>query len=249
MFDSYDEIFDHRGEAYHHAMSLFPKARHQEFQIAVDSLALNPGDVLCDVPSGGGYLQEYLPPGLEIRLIAVDPSEVFAQQWDGASIESHFAQLDDLPISNGTCDAVVSIAGLHHVKDRKAVFAEIQRILKRHGRLCVLEVAAGSPVDPFLNKFVDAYNSMGHSGDFLDDGFRADLEAVGLAITKDELCSYTWDFADEHSMAEFVRLIFGLDKARHDEIMAGISNLLGYRCNHDGCHMNWELQVLVAEKK
>jgi len=246
MFVTYDEIFDERGESYHRAMELCPDARRREFRLAVDSLALKNGAVLCDIPAGGGYLIDYLPPTLDIWLIAIDPSEVFARQWHGVRIESHLASLQDLPIADAACDAVVSIAGLHHIDDRPSVLREIRRILRPDGRLCILEVAAGSPVDAFLNGFVDAHSSMGHRGRFVDDSFRADLQTAGFRIECDELCRYTWDFSSEDDMAEFVRLLFGLDKAGRDDVLAGISRLLGYECGGDGCRMNWALQALIA---
>ena len=249
MFDTYGKIFDQRGEAYHRAMTLFPEARHREFQLAVDSLALRGGEVLCDIPAGGGYLVEHLPAELEIHLIAVDPSAAFARQWVGIEIESHLAPLNNLPIADDACDAVVSIAGLHHIEDRASVFAELRRVLRRDGRLCILEVASGSLVDPFLNDFVHTHNSMGHVGRFIDDDFRTDLEAAQFEIMRDELCHYTWEFADEVSMAEFVRLIFGLDKAEREDVLKAIADLLGYRRGDDGCHMNWEMQLLVATKE
>ena len=53
---------------------------------------------------------------------------------------------------------------------------------------------------------------MGHDGNFVDDQFRADLCDAGFTIIKDELRKYSWDFTDEQSMIEFIRLMFWLDK-------------------------------------
>src|SRR5262245_56166894 len=100
MFDAYESIFNRRGEAYHHAMRLVPEARRSEFAHAIDPLGLQRRQVLCDAPSGGGYLANHLPRDLEIRLVAVDPSEVFARTWDDKRIEWHLAPLDGLPLED-----------------------------------------------------------------------------------------------------------------------------------------------------
>ena len=80
MFHSYDEIFNKRGNAYHEAMRLAPLARKKEFEIALSGAEIVDGDVLCDLPSGGGYLADHLPRDLKLRYIAIDPAEVFARK-------------------------------------------------------------------------------------------------------------------------------------------------------------------------
>ena len=246
MFEIYDAIFNQRGEAYHRAMTLFPHARRNEFRLPSMHVALRPGDVICDIPSGGGYLLQHLPADLDLRLVAIDPSEVFAKQWSDEYIESHLAPLHRLPLDNASVDAIISIAGLHHAENRLAVFREMRRVLRPGGRLCILEVAAGSITDRFLNGFVHSHNSMGHEGRFVDDGFRNDLELAGWQIQKDQLCRYTWDFPDEAGMVDFMRLMFGLDRAEPGQVSEGVDRILGMVHDEGGTKVNWELQLLVA---
>ena len=52
----YRSIFDARGDAYHRAMVEFPGARQQEFEHIVRVANVRAGQVVCDAPSGGGYL-------------------------------------------------------------------------------------------------------------------------------------------------------------------------------------------------
>ncbi len=62
MFEAYESIFSRRGQAYHRAMQLVPSARRNEFSAALEQVDLRRGDVVCDVPSGGGYLVIIFPP-------------------------------------------------------------------------------------------------------------------------------------------------------------------------------------------
>lgn len=246
MFEAYELIFNRRGEAYHQAMRLVPGARQREFAHAIDPLRLEFGAVVCDAPSGGGYLADHLPAALDIRLIAVDPSQVFARIWQDRRVEWHLAPLNQLPLEDSSVDAFVSIAGMHHVDDRGVVFGEMRRVLRPGGRLCILEVPVGAITDQFLNGFVHTYNSTGHEGRFVDGNFRADLAAAGFRVETDELCRYTWDFSREDQMIEFIKLMFWLDKATPEIIFRGVKDILGLSSESGRCEMNWELQRIVA---
>ena len=96
------------------------------------------------MPSGGGYLADLLPADLELRLIAIDPSDVFARTWQDQRVEWHLAPLTELPIEDADVDALVSIAGLRHVDDRQVVLREMRRVLRPGGRLSILEVSVGA---------------------------------------------------------------------------------------------------------
>jgi len=248
MFKSYSEIFDQRGEAYHQAMKLSPDARNVEFATVLEQAKLTDGLVICDMPSGGGYLQDKLPANLHIHLISIESSRQFSRNFeDGNSVESHLCALDATPLDDASVDRVVSIAGLHHLEYRLDVFLEMKRMLRQGGRLCILEVPEGAITAAFLNEFVHEHNQMGHIGVFIDHHFRKDLAQAGFILKTDERRSYTWNFKDVGQMVRYAKLMFGIDLATDDQILAGISRYLGYTCSTSGCHMNWELQLLYAE--
>jgi SAM-dependent methyltransferase len=248
MFKSYSEIFDQRGNAYHQAMRLNSDARNIEFALALENAELTDGLVICDMPSGGGYLQDKLPADLNIRLISIDSSRQFSRNcMETGCAEFHLAPLDKTPLDDGSVDRVVSIAGLHHLESKLGVLLEMKRILSPGGRLCILDVPKGAITDPFLNEFVHKHNRMGHTGTFLDSRIREELAEAGFTLKVDELRSYAWNFIDTEQMVRYAQLMFGIDLATEDEILAGISRYLGYTCSPSGCHMNWELQLICAE--
>lgn len=102
-----------------------------------------PGEVLLDVPCGGGTLLPQLAhldyPGL---IIAADRSAVMlVRAADVAAspaadrIRVHLLQCDalDLPLRDGCVDRVVSINGLHCMADHAGFLRELRRVLAPGG--------------------------------------------------------------------------------------------------------------------
>lgn len=244
----YQAIFERRGAEYHEAMRRVPRARDREFGRIVALAGIRDGEVVVDMPSGGGYLRRYLP-DCDARLIAVEPSAVFhdfaARQ---PALETRLCPLDEVDLPDGSADVVVSLAGLHHLEDRPSVFREMRRLLAGGGRLCLADVEAGSGPASFLNGFVHTNNSMGHVGEFVDDGFRRDLRRAGFTIQSDRHLDCSWLFRDETEMVEYCRLLFGMDLASSDQVLEGIRHHLGYRLTDGGCLMRWSLSFISSTR-
>jgi SAM-dependent methyltransferase len=245
--DDYRSIFEERGSAYHRAMVECPAARHREFEAIVQVAALRPGQVVCDAPSGGGYLHDHVPATCEV--IAVETSATFhtlcLQRGGSRAILS---PLERIGLPDDTVDVVISLAGLHHLPDRHAFYAEARRILKPGGVFCVADVASGSPQDRFLNGFVDRHSSLGHRGTFLGGEAAGEVTAAGFDIVIDERRDYPWTFAHVDAMLRFVSLLFGIDRADPATVRAGIARELGYVDDADGCRMAWGLRFLRASR-
>lgn len=240
----YQAIFERRGAEYHEAMRRFPRARDREFVQILDVAGPRRGEVVVDMPSGGGYLRHYLDVP-DVRLIAVESSAVFhAFAARQSGLETRLCPLDNVDLESGAVDVIVSLAGLHHLENRPAVFAEMHRLLADEGRLCLADVEAGSGTAMFLNEFVHAHNSMGHVGEFLDAAFRRDLRQAGFAIESDHNVDCPWVFRDKTEMAEYCRLLFGIDLAPSPRVAEGIRHHLGFRQMDGSCRMNWSLSFI-----
>lgn len=206
------------------------------------------GEVFVDMPSGGGYLRHYLN-DVDVQLIAVETTKAFYDQCaEDDRTTRRLCDLADTGLDSNSVDAVVSMAGLHHVDDRPSVFAEVRRILRPGGRFCIADVDDGSRIDGFLNTFVDEHNSMGHTGTFIDERFLSDLREAGLAIDHDQVHAYTWDFGGEAEMVEYCTLMFGLDLASPSQVLEGIRAYQGWHQNGTRCRMNWALRFIRARR-
>jgi len=154
-----------------------------------------------------------------------------------------------LPLADASVDAAVCLAGLHHEPRRPAVFGEIHRVLRSDGRLAIAEIAKGSAVAEFFDNFVNAHNSLGHQGEFVDDAFVADLVDAGFHIASDQTVSYHWNFASREGMADFLRLSFGIDRATPDQIVAAVESALGIDAMPNGAvAMRWSLRFMLAHR-
>ena len=244
MFETYEEIFDNRGDRYHYAMKNYPEAREEEFRNLLKYSQIDQEDIIADIPAGGCYFKKYLK---NSHLYFVESSREFLSRCRDA-VNTIFSPVDDLPFKAGFFDKVYSLAGTHHLEDKRPLFAELHRVLKTDGDIVYADVKTDSKEDDFLNIFVDRYNSMGHKGTFVDEATVATMERIGLKVQTAEYLDFTWNFTSEADMIDFVKNLFGLDLANYDEILRGIDSHLGYRQEDGGVQMNWGLYYLHATK-
>lgn len=245
----YAQIFDARGRAYHAAMTRWPRARDEEFEWAVMLAAPQAGHVVADFPSGGGYLAPYLP---DVQLVLIETSKVFLECSQVAPAADRRLMSDHrLPLDDRSVDRIVSLAGLHHVSDKSALFREFARVLRSGGRVMIADVAAGSRVGRFLNEFVHKHSEEGHDGIFLDERTPDDLRKAGLAVRSTQRLAYPWRFSQANDMIDYCRLLFGITRATQDEIAKALDDYLGVRRVVRGdfveWQLNWELMFVIAE--
>lgn len=246
MHDRYAQIFAQRSLAYHEACVRWPQARRAEFLAAIEPLHLRSGDVCLDAPSGGGYLGDFLPAG--VTHVALDPTPNFAE-FSRRRPQCHAvnASLHATGQAASSVDAIVSVAGLHHAADRDAIYAEWARLARPGARLSLLDVGADTDEARFLNIAVHSLNPEGHIGDFIGPTESARLEAAGWVVDSCARVEYSWDFASRESMGDYVRVLFGMTRAR--ESATAVSALETY-CRHwrteHGWSLRWGLLRLVA---
>ncbi|KJS09209.1 MAG: methyltransferase type 11 [Gammaproteobacteria bacterium BRH_c0] len=246
----YDQLFDVRGTAYDRAMRMFPAARAKEFGQVIERAGLLSGMKVADVPAGGGYLAAYLPAGCE--WLGHEPCGSFyahvGQSVDrGADPVS--VPLLPLPWTDNSIDVAMSVAGIHHLEDKRPLFAELLRVVKPGGRLVVSDVAVNSAPAKFLDGFVGDHNSTGHEGVFLSAITLDELRDTGWTVISNEAISFCWEFDKEQDMARFCHDLFDLRTASIAETAIAIHQELGVETLPDGgIGMQWELTTVVAEK-
>jgi len=214
----------------------------------VQRLALTPGNALCDIPGGGGYLADYIH-DCQVCFHFLETSHEFATQCPRSSHHRviECALEGTLPLADNSMDRVLSLAALHHVNDKPGIYREFKRILRPGGKLVIADVERGSDTAHFLNEFVDRYNSMGHCGVFLDADDLLDISRSGLEVTAVERPPISWSFASQADLADFCRQLFGLDLASTTDILAGVTHYLKLSDTGAGCTLQWQLTYVTAQ--
>jgi SAM-dependent methyltransferase len=248
MFQSYEQIFSKRADAYQKAMELYPDARAREFQLVAEYADIKTGDIVCDAPSGGGYLRNYLPDKIQ-RYLAVETAPDFTSRCPmGQHDRVVLSSLDNIAIDDNSVDVCINLAGSHHLEDKSIFFREVERILKPGGCFVLADAETGTGVDRFLNEYVDQHNSMGHEGIFLNEQTATDVAASGLRIQTDELITFPWSFSNSEDMGVYCKLLFGLDLAAPGSVTLGVEDILGYMPGPGNVNMAWSLRFIVAVK-
>lgn len=248
MFDSYDEIFEKRGDLYHKAMTLYPQVRREEFDNLIKLARIGHGDIICDVPSGGGYLRNFV--NARAKIISVETSHAFAKLCKtNTASDVILTNLGRIPIKSNSVDRVLSLAGLHHIEDKLSFYSESHRILKSNGELLIADAWQGAMVSEFLDVFVNDHSLMGHKGAYLNENTQAEIENCGFDVAYSSNIKYHWRFSSLDDMLTYFELLFGIDKATQDQILDGITRYLGYIIINKEYYLNWELAFYKAIKR
>lgn len=245
--DAYTASFGERGSKYDQAMRLVPEARREEFEVALEALTGQGAGVLLDVPAGGGYLQRYLEAQTAGRLDyqAFEP----VRSFQGSGATGSAGGLLPIPMADRSVDVVMSIAGVHHFPDKRPLFADLLRVTRPGGRLVLADVHTGSAVARFLDGYVNATNSTGHHGYYLDDTTLEALAASGWQVESAVRRAYHWRFSSTEQMSHFCHLLFDITHTDYARTAAEIEKVLGLDPLADGeLGMRWELFVVSARR-
>jgi ubiquinone/menaquinone biosynthesis C-methylase UbiE len=110
-------------------------------------VSLLPHDrVVADLGCGTGETLAELAPVVR-KVIGVDREQAMLdvateRVGDLPNVELHRGGLEDLPIADAACDAVLCMLVLHHVVELEQAFAEMRRIVRAPGRVVILDMIA-----------------------------------------------------------------------------------------------------------
>jgi SAM-dependent methyltransferase len=232
--------------SYHQAMSLCPAARAFELDYPLQLAGPEPGCVLVDFPSAGGYLAGYLEaraPGSSYLAVEHTP------EYEAAGLDVSAGTWSSLPFPDQSVDIVVCLAALHHVfPGREVFYQECKRLLRPGGCLVIGDVFDGSNAARFLGEFVHRFSPEGHVARFFLETLDVpEIQSAGLEVTAWEEKEYSWDFPDEATAVAFCRGLFRLQEASDDTILKGLQDYLGLSSLDGRTALGWQLAFVRAE--
>lgn len=113
----------------------------------LEALSLKAGDTVADIGSGGGYfaLRFSEAVGAQGRVYVVDVNPAFLDIIrqslnDGVkNVEAVLAVEGAVPLPEKSLDAVFMRNVYHHLQDRAEYFRRLGRLLKRDGKIAIIE--------------------------------------------------------------------------------------------------------------
>ncbi len=115
-------------------------------EYAVSRLGLTPQDHVLDVGCGLGGAARYMAAHIGCRVTGVDLTPEFIAvakaltQMTGLRAAFEVASALDMPFEAGRFEAAMTLHVAMNIPDRAGLYAEVARVLKPGGRLCVYDV-------------------------------------------------------------------------------------------------------------
>jgi arsenite methyltransferase len=160
----------------------------------VEALQLSPGDTVADLGSGGGYFTFRLADavGPEGSVWAVDVDTALLEYVGEQAVERQQpwittieARPDDPLLPEGQVDLLFTCNTYHHLKDRSAYFANVQRYLEPTGRVAIVEFDGGGWFQSLFSHFTPG------------EEIKQEMEAAGYELEAQ------YDFLDRQNFFVF----------------------------------------------
>jgi len=154
--------------------------------------ALEPGQVVLDLGSGGGFDCFLAGPkvGAGGRVIGVDMTPAmlekaranvagYRQRSGLGNVEFRLGEIEHLPVADASVDVVISNCVINLSPDKPRVWREIARVLRPGGRVAASDMALLRPLPEAVRAMAAALVGC-VAGAVLVDDYRAMVEAAGL---------------------------------------------------------------------
>ena len=127
---------------------------------------INTGDTVVDLGSGAGndcFVARSLVGdtgkviGIDMTADMIEQATKNASKLNYKNVEFVLGEIEDLPLSDGIADVVISNCVLNLVPDKAKAFHEVYRILKKGGHFCVSDVVLKGTLPENLQKQAELY--------------------------------------------------------------------------------------------
>ena len=158
----------------------------------VAHVGLKPGETILDLGSGGG-IDVFLAAkkvGAKGSVIGVDMNEAMikrareaANDYGFKNVDFRLGEIEDMPVDDGTIDAIVSNCVINLSPDKPRVFREANRVLKPGGRITVSDIVTEGEIPEEIRRDLNSWASC-VSGALPQEEYLKDIEAAGFKKPK-----------------------------------------------------------------
>jgi SAM-dependent methyltransferase len=150
--------------------------------------SLKEGDVVLDLGSGAGF-DAFLSAarvgksgkviGVDMTLEMIEKAKANAVKGGFENVDFRLGEIENLPVSDGEVDVIISNCVINLSPDKKQVFKEAFRVLKPGGLLMVSDLVLLKHLPESVRQSVDAYVGC-IAGAVLKDEYLAAIDAAGF---------------------------------------------------------------------
>lgn len=155
-------------------------------------VGLKPGETILDLGSGGG-IDVFLAAkkvGVKGSVIGVDMNEAMikraseaANEYGFKNVDFRLGEIEDMPVEDGTIDAIISNCVINLSPDKPRVFREANRVLKPGGRITVSDIVTEGEIPEEIRRDLNSWASC-VSGALPQEEYLKDIEAAGFKKPK-----------------------------------------------------------------
>jgi ubiquinone/menaquinone biosynthesis C-methylase UbiE len=154
--------------------------------------SLQEGETVLDLGSGAGLdcilaAQKVGPTG---KVIGVDMTPEMvnrarksAEEGGYTNVEFRLGEIENLPVDDNSIDAVISNCVINLSPDKKKVFQEAFRVLKRGGRMMISDIVLTRELPRSIKESVEGYHAC-VSGAMVRDEYLRCIETAGFQAIK-----------------------------------------------------------------
>lgn len=128
--------FDRVHKYYDSFIKLFNLNKMDEIR---DVLELQGNEVVIDIGGGTGRLAEYLSQSCRVVYVLDESKGMLSKVRANSRVVTTLGNALDAPFDSNWADVVVISDVLHHIENQSALIEEITRVLKKDGKLLILD--------------------------------------------------------------------------------------------------------------
>ena len=132
ILKKFDRVFKH----YDKFIELFNLNKMDEIK---ETLELQGDEVVLDIGGGTGRLAEYLSQDCQVVYVLDESKGMLSKVKANIKVLPILGNALDTTFDSNSVDVVIMSDVLHHIKNQKKLIEEIYRILKKDGKLVILD--------------------------------------------------------------------------------------------------------------